>query len=165
MQTNSQIGAPVTDAPLQNTLTHPASSYLGQIRLIYINDTYNIMHTERIVMYLHVNIYGSWKPLSDTFRVWRGSHPEIMKPNMTAAQEIHIAENISERLLRSTWKAPNIVKTVKQKQQICNGSWRQRDGRDSFTLWKRNPWLWFMEPWYNTTVSYPILTTVGWNYS
>lgn len=60
------------------------------------------------------------------FFVGRETHPDSIKPNITAAQEMHIAENIRDRLLRRTWKVPDMVKTVKQKQPICKGSWDLR---------------------------------------
>lgn len=68
-----------------------------------------------------------YRPVSSGHHCGAGSHPDNMKPNITAAQEMHIAENIKARLLRRTWQTPNRVKTVKQKQQIWRGScWKPK---------------------------------------
>ena len=68
-----------------------------------------------------------YRPVSSGHHCGAGSHPDNMKPNITAAQEMHIAENIKARLLRRTWQTPNRVKTVKQKRQIWRGScWKPK---------------------------------------
>ena len=48
-----------------------------------------------------------YRPVSSGHHCGAGSHPDNMKPNITAAQEMHIAENIKARLLRRTWQTPN----------------------------------------------------------
>ena len=69
-------------------------------------------------MVMHQVVCNNTLAVSSGHHCGAGSHPDNMKPNITAAQEMHIAENIKARLLRRTWQTPKRVKTVKQKQQI-----------------------------------------------
>lgn len=90
----------------------------GEWRLWIKKNLYDPIHEDNSNAALSSNL-----STSQFFIVRQETHPDSIKPNITAAQEMHIAENIRDRLLRRTCKVPNMVKTAKQKQPICKGSW------------------------------------------